>query len=227
MKRSHRYTRRWAIQRKRRRLWSRRIPCEPRENEKTIFRQGSHALDSSSPPARSSPDECGRPTRGILSIEMLAAQGPVGTRGGVEWMRGPGACPGWGATCLLHAVPTGARCHQDKHQAPTLPHIRPLSLQDPIRSSTVIFAPHSPNGATTSSTRPPPCPTSAPCPYRTGTRAFPIRLSTIIRTGNAHDPIRLSTFIRIGADTLPVLVVNIHQGDRSNGQGFFFTLNLP
>src|SRR5712692_4225826 len=77
------------------------------------------------------------------------------------------------------------------------------------------------------SERPPPCPTSAPCPYRTGTRAFPIRLSTIIRTGNAHDPIRLSTFIRIGADTLPVLVVNIHQGDRSNGQGFFFTLNLP
>src|SRR5216683_1584625 len=80
--------------------------------------------------------------------------------------------------------------------------------------------------ATRTSTRPPPCPTSAPCPYRTGTRAFPIRLSTIIRTGNAHDPIRLSTFIRIGADTLPVLVVNIHQGDRSNGQGLFFTLNL-
>src|SRR5216684_274928 len=73
-----------------------------------------------------------------LSIEMLAAQGPVGTRGGVEWMRRPGACPGWGATCLLHAVPKGSRCHQDKHQAPTLPHIRPLSLQDPIRSSKFI-----------------------------------------------------------------------------------------
>src|SRR5260370_14509516 len=54
---------------------------------------------------------------------MLAAQGPVGTRGGVEWMRGPGACPGWGATWLLHAVPNRSRCHQDKHQAPTLPHI--------------------------------------------------------------------------------------------------------
>src|SRR5229473_4408173 len=40
-----------------------------------------------------------------------------------------------------------------------------------------------------------------------------------------QDPIRSSTFIRIGADTLPVLVVNIHQGDRSNGQGLFFTLN--
>src|SRR5713101_6926299 len=55
---------------------------------------------------------------------MLASQGPVGTRGGVEWMRGPGACPGWGATLLLHE-------------------------------------------ATRTSTRPPPCPTSAPCPYRT------------------------------------------------------------
>src|SRR5216683_2800532 len=58
--------------------------------------------------------------------------------------------------------------------------------------------------ATRTSTRPPPCPTSAPCPYRTGTRAFPIRLSTIIRTGNAHDPMRSSTVIRRGADPLPV-----------------------
>jgi len=31
---------------------------------------------------------------------------------------------------VLHEVPTGSRCHQDKHQAPTLLHIRPLSLQD-------------------------------------------------------------------------------------------------
>src|SRR5713226_5518896 len=75
---------------------------------------------------------------GIIAIEVLAAQGPVGTRGRVEWMRGPCACPRWGATCLLHAVPTGSRCHQDKHQAPSLPHIRPLSLQDPIRSSKFI-----------------------------------------------------------------------------------------
>src|SRR5216683_6828338 len=58
--------------------------------------------------------------------------------------------------------------------------------------------------ATRTSTRPPPCPTSAPCPYRTGTRAFPIRLSTIIRTGNAHDPMRSSTVIRRGADPLPL-----------------------
>src|SRR5712692_4648298 len=53
----------------------------------------------------------------MSSIEVLAAQGPVGTRGGVEWMRRPCACPGWGATCLLHAVPDGSRCHQDKHKA--------------------------------------------------------------------------------------------------------------
>src|SRR5713101_8331334 len=84
---------------------------------------------------------------------------PVGTSGGVEWMRGPGACPGWGATFVLHGTPTNRR-------------------------------------ATRTSTRPPPCPTSAPCPYR---------------MGNAQDPIRSSTFIRRGADTLPVLVVNIHQ----------------
>ena len=74
----------------------------------------------------------------IIAIEVLAAQGPVGTRGGVEWTRGPGACPGWGATCLLHEVSNGSRCHQDKHQAPTHLRIRPLSLQDPIRSSTFI-----------------------------------------------------------------------------------------
>ena len=30
---------------------------------------------------------------------------PVGTRGGVEGMRGPCACPRWGATCLLHEIP--------------------------------------------------------------------------------------------------------------------------
>jgi len=74
----------------------------------------------------------------IIAIEVLAAQGPVGTRGGVEWTRGPCACPRWGATCLLHEVSNGSRCHQDKHQAPTHLRIRPLSLQDPIRSSTFI-----------------------------------------------------------------------------------------
>src|SRR5712692_531264 len=53
---------------------------------------------------------------------MLASQGPVGTRGGVEWMRGPCACPGWGATCLLHKVPNGARCHQEAQGLHPAPH---------------------------------------------------------------------------------------------------------
>ncbi len=44
-----------------------------------------------------------------------------------------------GALCLSGAgwsgqvrdgTPAEARCHQDKHKASTLPHIRPLSLQD-------------------------------------------------------------------------------------------------
>src|SRR5260370_34734205 len=65
----------------------------------------------------------------LLSFE-LAAQGPVGTRGRVEWMRGPGACPRWGACPGCSTKPP------DKHQAPTLPHIRPLSLHYPPRSST-------------------------------------------------------------------------------------------
>src|SRR5258708_35885326 len=37
---------------------------------------------------------------------------------------------------LLHSNVAGTS--QDKHKAPTLPHIRPLSLQDPIWSSTFI-----------------------------------------------------------------------------------------
>src|SRR5947209_8299690 len=35
--------------------------------------------------------------------------------------------------------------------------------------------------ATRTSTRPPPCPTSAPCPYSTGNARYPIRSSKIIR----------------------------------------------
>src|SRR6266851_3328621 len=49
---------------------------------------------------------------------MLASQSPVGTRGGVEWMRGPCACPRWGATCLLHEAPNGSRCHQETSTRP-------------------------------------------------------------------------------------------------------------
>src|SRR5713101_2787314 len=57
-------------------------------------------------------------------------------RGGVD----EGAlCLSW-LGCDLGALrnPKGSRCHQDKHKAPTLPHIRPLSLQDPFRSSPFI-----------------------------------------------------------------------------------------
>src|SRR5260370_34980282 len=57
---------------------------------------------------------------------------PVGTRGGGEWMRGPCACPGWGATGLLHEIPTGSRYQQDKHKAPTLPHISPCPYRTPF-----------------------------------------------------------------------------------------------
>src|SRR5216684_3591056 len=61
---------------------------------------------------------------------------PVGTRGGVGWMRGPCACPRPSVTILPHGTPTNRI-------------------------------------ATRTSTRPPPCPSSAPCPYRTGIHAFP------------------------------------------------------
>src|SRR5581483_4388037 len=59
-------------------------------------------------------------------------------------MRGPCACPGWGGLALASdARPTGSHPHQDKHKAPTLPHVRPLSLQDggrhyPFWSSHII-----------------------------------------------------------------------------------------
>ena len=51
--------------------------------------------------------------------------------------------------------------------------------------------------ATRTSTRPPPFPTSAPCPYRTRTNVF------------SHYPIRSSKFIRTGTPALPSLIVRI------------------
>src|SRR5260370_26581029 len=48
-----------------------------------VLRHGSNARDSSSPTARSSPNEWCRPNRGRCVLP------PVGTRGGVGWMRGP------------------------------------------------------------------------------------------------------------------------------------------
>jgi len=112
------------------------VSCKPRYVKRILimrgFRQGSNGLDSSSPPARSSPTECCQSNGVIIPIGTPAAQPPdewcrphrgrcvhppdewcqpnaaidvsrpVGTRGGVGWMRGPGACPGGDATGWLH-----------------------------------------------------------------------------------------------------------------------------
>jgi len=47
-------------------------------------------------------------------------------------MWGPCACPRGGLRHLVGSEqhPTEAHCDQDKHKAPSLPHIHPLSLQD-------------------------------------------------------------------------------------------------
>src|SRR6266849_9661752 len=95
---------------------------------------------------------------------------PVGTRGGVEWMRGPCACPRWGAAWLLHTVPHGSRCHED-------------------------------------STRPPPCPTSAPCPYRTPfgrqhSSGIQINLSKCIIGTYGYPGYLLKTHYRLSVDVM-------------------------
>ncbi len=54
----------------------------------------------------------------------------VGTRGGVEWMKGPCACPRRNATMLLHGTPGESSFNEDKRKAPTLPRVHPLSLQN-------------------------------------------------------------------------------------------------
>jgi hypothetical protein len=89
-----------------------------------------------------SPDEFCRPNAVIVCLRS------VGTRGGVERMRGPCACPGG------RAIRWGSLGHDGR---------------PPTRTST----------------RPPPIPASAPCPYRTRAnvaRDSPIRLSKFIRT---------------------------------------------
>src|SRR5216683_6574633 len=69
-----------------------------------VLRQGSNAHDSSSPTARSSPNECCRPNRAMIGKVCLR---PVGTRGGRGDGWGPCACPG-GLTSGLGCVrPTG------------------------------------------------------------------------------------------------------------------------
>src|SRR5581483_12379382 len=73
-----------------------------------------------------------REQKRLSGIFWLNTPLTVGTRGGVEWMRGPGACPR-GLHVIrheYHVIPTASACHEDKHQAPTPPHIRPLSLMN-------------------------------------------------------------------------------------------------
>src|SRR5258708_33853213 len=87
----------WAIHRSVTSILGERCP---------VLRQGSNERDSSSPPARSSPNECCRPNRG------RCVPPPVGTKGAVGWMRGPGACPrgdetGWPRN------PDHSSCQQD------------------------------------------------------------------------------------------------------------------
>ncbi len=125
----------------------------------------------------------------------------VGTRGGVEWMRGPCACPRRNATMLLHGTPGESRCHQDKHKAPTLPPIRPLSLQD--GSGCFPSLPHSvgkihQDGATRI--------TAFGRQNSSGRRGLK-------RPDEHNYPIRLSKFIRTEPRILPILVVNVHQAN--------------
>src|SRR5216683_7765993 len=91
-----------------------------------VLRHGSNAHDSSSPTARSSPNECCRPNRAMIGKVCLR---PVGTRGGRGDGWGPCACPG-GLTSGLGCVrPTGLL----PTRTSTRP-LRPLSLQDAGRT---------------------------------------------------------------------------------------------
>src|SRR5581483_2401439 len=76
-----------------------------------------------------------------MPIGTLAAQSrPVGTRGG----------GGRGGLVLVlvgerhparhYEIPLESACHEDKHKAPTHPHIRPLSLQNRGERFPVIAA---------------------------------------------------------------------------------------
>src|SRR5258708_30487873 len=54
-------------------------------------------------------------------------------RGGVD--EGAWCLSSWGGDRLASPNPDHSSCHQDKHKAPTLLHVRPLSLQDGGRHS--------------------------------------------------------------------------------------------
>src|SRR5437868_4961330 len=68
----------------------------------------------------------------------LAAQRSVGTRGGVGWWRGPGACPGWSATHFpdrTHANRVVTRTSTRPPPVPTpplVPTARTLGFRLPI-----------------------------------------------------------------------------------------------
>src|SRR5260370_41221064 len=78
------------------------------------------------------PDEFCRPNRVIISIEVLATQGPVGTRGGGEWMRGPGACPRWGTTILPHGIPRARVATRTSTRPPPSPTSAPGPYRTPF-----------------------------------------------------------------------------------------------
>src|SRR5216684_5062752 len=95
-----------------------------------------------------------------------------------------GSLPDWELSCLLFP-PFVLKCNV-LGLVLVLVGVRPLcSTQSPLDRV-----------ATRTSTRPPPCPTSAPCPYRTGNAHYPIRSSTFIRHrcfGNKSYPLKNSS----------------------------------
>jgi|SRR5260221_7449396 len=98
-----------------------------------MLRHGSNERDRSSPPARSSPNECCRPNGGRCVLH------PVGTRGAVGWRRGPGACPGGDETGWPHATQT------HRHATRTSTRPPPFSTSTPCPYRTQADIPtHSP-----------------------------------------------------------------------------------
>ncbi len=119
-----------------------------------LFRHGSKELDSSLPPAGSGPTECCQPNGVIIPIGTPAAPPPdewcrpnrgrcvlhpVGTRGAVGWMRGPGACPGGEETGWPHRTQT------TRHASRTSTRPPPVSTSTPCPYRTAADLPnHSP-----------------------------------------------------------------------------------
>ena len=68
------------------------------------------------------PDDCGQLHRGMLGTVCLR---PVGTRGGVGWMRGPCACPGSRTSGLGCVRPTGRIPTRTSTRPPHPPHSTP------------------------------------------------------------------------------------------------------